>query len=246
MRISLSRAMGCALAAVSLGCALLHAEDPGLTCDLKLRTGYALSLPEALGRSNYGFGLNLNVPLSKGILFGELGYHWKGGRTYRANFEAPAPGQNPVNTDRSADVRHGRLSGVAARLGWAQPFAPDFSWQAGLMLGGTQYRDEVIGSAISYDYGHATPGAGDYLDTYTASPTKGSIVPSPFVGIQWHLDESGSLELNLVLLSYRSVHYVHIPGGNGPTPAHNDFPLDHVTTSRKSSMHLEIGYAFHF
>lgn len=240
------RNIGRALWAASFALSLSGAEAEGLSADLKIRTGYALSLPDGLGRNTLGFGLNLNYPVGPGKVFGELGYFWKGGRTYREGYEAPAPGMNPVRADQSADVRHDRLSGVALRLGWAQTFATDLSWQAGLMLGGTQYRNEVKGSALSYDYDHATPGTQDYLDTYTVSPAQNHLVPSPFVGVQWHLSEAGSLELNLLALSYKALHYVHIPGGNGTHPAHNDFPLDRVTTQRKTSLHLEIGYAFHF
>lgn len=226
----------------------LQGAEQGLSVDMKIRAGYALGLPEGLGRTNYGFGMNLNIPVASGQIFTEVGYHWKGGRDYREGYEAPAPGKNPVLLSQSADVRHDRLSGVAVRLGWVQGFRPNLSWQVGVMLGGTQHRNQAIGTVISYDYknGKGTPGTNDYLDTYTVSPSKGAVVPSPFAGLQWNLGEVGALELNLLHLSYKAVHYVHIPGGNGPKPAHNDFPLDTVRTQSRSSLHLELGYAFHF
>lgn len=243
-RIALTALLGLAVVNV-------EAEQPReLGADLKIRSGYALSLPQELARSNYSFGVNLRLPVGPGSLFGELGYHYKGGNLERVDFEPAMAGMKPVDPRYSVDVRKGRMDGVAVRLGWMQPMGEHWSWQAGLSVGGTRYTQEVIGLTASYDAstGKEPSLPGDYLNTYNGTFTQNKLTPSPFAGLVRRLDESGSLELNLLWLRYNAAHRVHVPGSASPATGdkHNYNPLDYTASQRRGSLHVELGYTFHF
>jgi hypothetical protein len=238
--------MGRVAAAVVLGSSFLLAQEKGLGVDFKLRVANALETSnDNLQNSAFGFGLNLHYKAEWGTLNGELGYYYKPGRQFLAQLDPAAPGANAADPGFSVDSRKNSLNQVNARVSYEQAITNTWSWQAGLQLGVSKFRQEYIGDIG--DTGWAT-----YEDTYNGTPTKSVFTVSPFVGATYQINQDSAFEFNLLALSYTSINFRHAPGsaivsGDPTIPgSHLVYAGDHLDEQKRYSIHLEIGYTFRF
>ncbi len=240
-----------------LAAPFLAAADQGPDVAFKVRTGFNVTTPDDhLQTSALGFGLNLGWKLGPGTLNTEVGYFYKPGRQYRESVSFPSddvarvpPNPNPAP---SVDSRKNSITQVNLRLSWEAAINETWNWQAGLMVGSTKYRQEYLGDVShNQDTAHGDP-IPSFEDTYNGTPTKSQFTVSPFVGVTYKVSDASSLELNLISVSYKSVNFVHTPGSpivsGDPNHAgdHLVYAGDHLDTSTRNSVHIEIGYAFHF
>jgi hypothetical protein len=246
------------LAAAAMG--PLRAEEPAFTRDFKLRTGYGLSTKDNLRPGTLSLGFNFAYGTSAGKVGLEVGYFYKTGDQYIEPVVGNAPEPlSPVNLDRSGDSRKNSLEGLALRLSFQKQIDADWSWQAGLMLGGTRFKHEYVGDVQGEAWVSSNPAS--WRDTYYGTPTSGGIKVSPYVGAAYRIGDHSSLEVNLLLLNYSALNYVHHPGtassyaldtdpytdpSVGRISPYNAFPLDTLAKTNRLAPHLEFGYIFHF
>ena len=249
------------LAALVLAGAALQAQEPGVfTKDFKLRTGYGLATKDNLHASSLGLGFNVAYGLTAGKIGLELGWFYKSGDQF---IQAPLGGVpenlTPINLDKSGDSRRNTLEGLSARLSFQRNFDEEWSWQAGLMLGGTKFKHEYVGDMQSQDW---TSGNGtSWRDFYYGTPASGGIKVSPYAGLAWKVGGHTSLEFNVLLVNYTALNYVHHPGtassyaldtnpysdsSVGRLSPDNAFPLDTLEKTNRLIPHLELAYVFHF
>jgi len=247
-----------------LALAPLAAQDPGLNLDLKLRWGYGLVTQDHLRPAAMGFGLcgAYDTPYGKVDL--ELGYYYKTGDQYLQPIteQAPAP-LNPVNQAMSGDSRRNQLDGLALRLSFQRPITDDGSWQVGVMVGGTRFKHEYVGDVEGQNWTSPTDGSVDtstWRDTYNGTPVQGGPKISPFGGFVYALSGHSSLEINLLLVNYTALSYVHHPGSGtyaestvpgsdssvGRIAENNAFPADTLDKTNRLSPHFELAYVLHF
>lgn len=248
---------GLLLAAAVIPCA--RAQEAGFSKDLKVRLGYGLEAKDELRQSSMGFGLNLAYGTSAGRFGVELGYYYKTGDSYFPATSGTVPaGLSPVDPAYSGDSRRNQLDGFSVRFSFERHLNPDWSWQAGLMVGGTRFKHEYFGDVRSTDWNSANPAS--WRDTYSGTPVEGGLKVSPFAGLSYKLTPHSNLEFNVLLLNYTALAYVHHPGSGvygfsadpssdpsaGPIADHNAFPADGLTKSHRLVPHLEFGYVIHF
>ncbi len=246
--------------ALALAATALRAEEPAVTRDFKLRTGYGLVTKDKLRPSSLSLGFNFAYRIPAGKVGLEVGYFYKAGDQYIEPVHglAPAP-LSPVNLDRSGDSRRNTIEGLALRLSFERKFDEDWSWQAGLMVGGTQFKHEYVGDMQGQDWTAANPDS--WRDTYSGTPVSGGVKVSPYAGVIYRVGDHSSIELNILLLNYSALDYLHRPGTatsyaldtdpySDPTVGrispHNAFPGDTLTKSNRVIPHVEFGYTFHF
>jgi hypothetical protein len=228
--------------------------------EVKLRVGYAPSPKDNLRSNALSYGINFVMPLEIGDLGLELGYHYKTGDLYAGAFQPVAAGKEALDTTQSVERKRNDLKGIYGRLSLRRLIPDsDFSYQGGLMIGGTQFRQEFVGDVRSQNW--VAGNANAWRDVFTGTPTKGGLTVSPFAGISWRANKASSLELNLLFLNYKAIDYIHTPGGAatydmnlvdvtgqpvGPLARHNDFPSDRLATHTRFVPHVEVGWTFHF
>lgn len=219
------------------------AEDPLPAFALKLRTAYQAAAPkDQLARRMLGFGLEAGIQKGAHRFALELGWSYKPGDQYREDLSGMvvAPGRG-LTLAKSVDSRRNELKGLAARASWMRLFGP-LSVQAGLQVGGTQWRQEYIadlqGTAL------ATPSTMAFRDTYNGVVERGGTTVSPFVGCTLPLEGGTALEINILALRYRSAQYVHqagfVDGLNG------NVSQDSRLATNRTATHLEIAYVVRF
>ncbi|MBI1751846.1 MAG: hypothetical protein HY014_05295 [Acidobacteria bacterium] len=250
---------GQGLLAVALATGMLEAQELGFSKDLKIRTAWAPEAKDNLRQSSLGFGLNFAYTTSAGTYAAELGYYYKTGDTFIEPVAGTPPlGLDPVDLPNSGDSRRNQLDGLALRLSFARKMNADWSWQAGVMLGGTRFKHEYFGDVRGQDWIESNPTS--WRDTYSGTPVEGGIKASPYAGLSWKLNGHSSLEVNLMLLNYTALSYQHKPGTGqyaldtdpesdpsvGRIAPHNAFPSDGLVKSNRLVPHLEFGYVFHF
>jgi hypothetical protein len=242
----------------------LGAEDvaPGFSKDFKLRMGYGLQTKDHLRASSVGLGFNVAYGTPDGKFGVELGYYYKTGDQYIEPVlgEAPTP-LSPVDPARSGDSRRNQLDGFAMRLSFQRAIDEEWDWQAGIMLGGTRFKHEYVGDIQGQNWNGSNPNS--WRDTYSGTPEQGGLKASPYAGISVKAGPASSLELNVMLVSYTAINYVHHPGtavGTGnpyPFPAdmssnpgglgaHNAFPGDSLEKKNRLVPHLELAYVLRF
>jgi len=242
--------MGRIAAIVVLGSSLMHAQEKGLGFDFKLRVANGLSTNDHLNASALGLGLNTRFGFDWGTLNAELGYYYKPGRQYLATIEAPAAGMPAAvagwpspNAGGSVDSRKNSLNQVNARFSYEMAIDKTWSWQAGLQIGNAKFRHEYIGDVG--DLRWAT-----YEDTYNGTPTKSVLTFSPFVGVSYQINPDSAFELNLMSLSYTAIDFHHAPGSapvsGDPFSPVGGYVGDHLTETKRNTLHIEIGYTFRF
>lgn len=258
----LPRAFHRALLLPALCCAL-WAEDHGswlLRPEVKLRVGYTPSPKDNLRSNALSYGVNFVAPTRFGDLGLEVGYHYKTGDLYAGAFQPVAPGKEALDPTQSVERKRNGLKGFYGRVSLRCPI-PDseFAWLGGVMLGGTQFRQEYLGDVRSKQWAAGNVSA--WRDVFTGTLSKGGLTASPFVGLSWKVNEASSLEVNLMGLNYKAIDYVHTPGSApaydmnvvdmtgeplGPLAGHNDFPGDRLAIRTRFVPHLEVGWTFHF
>lgn len=246
-----------ALCGTCLGAADFEWPKP----ELKIRTGIGGGSKDDLRGQTLGFGFCLTKAFPWGEASAELGYNYKTGDRYFGTIQPAASGMAPVDGRNSAEFKANDLQGFAVRLAvaWPLPFQ-DWSWHAGLMLGGAKFRQEATGDLRSTPWGPTAANLSTtWRDTYTTTPESGGLPTSPLVGATWRVNRNSSLEINLLVLNYRAVDYVHRPGSGTYTMAqnaqganigmlapHNAFPADSVAKTTRWWPHLELGWTWRF
>lgn len=226
----------------------------------KIRTGYGLSTKDNLRASDIGVGFEVSYGLAAGRIGLEAGWFYKDGDQFIKPVDGQAPSPlSPVNLDASGDSRKNTLEGFSVRLSFTQDFLQDWSWQAGLMLGGTRFKHEYVGDVQGADW-HAT-NADSWRDLYYGTPSEGGIKVSPYLGVAWRVGDHSSLEFNALFLNYSALDYVHHPGTAssyaldsnpysdstvGRISQDNAFPLDTLEKKNRLIPTLEFAYVFHF
>jgi len=243
----------------------VQAQESGFSRDLKVRLGYAPSTQDNLSNSLVGFGLAFGFQTSAGKLGVELGYASKGGDEFQKPVSGAVPaGLSPIDpgdahtTAKVGDSRRNSLEGFSVRLSLSRSLDADWRWQAGLMVGGTRFTHEYVGDVSSADWN----GGNDHSwrDFYHGTPSEGSWNVSPYAGFTYKVSDRSSLEFNALLLTYKSLDYIHKPGTgvydfptatpSASTPGRfgriNAFPQDSLERKTRLMPHLEISYVFHF
>ncbi len=243
------------------GAVLGAADSAWPTPELKIRTATGGSSKDNLRGQTLGFGFGLTKSFPWGELSGELGYNYKTGDRYFGVIQPAAAGMASVDARNSAEFKANDLQGFAVRVAvaWPLPFQ-DWSWHAGLMLGGAKFRQEAIGDLRSTPWGPTAANLSTtWRDTYTTTPESGGLPTSPVVGTKWRVNRNSSLEINVLVLNYKAVDYIHRPGSGvytmaknaqganiGMLAAHNAFPADTVAKTTRWWPHLELGWTWHF
>lgn len=247
-----------ALGAMQLSAQLIQPE-------LKLRWGYGTTRMDHLNQWNMGFGANVGYKTRLGTVGVELGYAWKPGDTYLEPVRPldPATGKSAINLAKSGDSRQNRMDGIMLRFTLKRAIPDtDLSWQAGVQLGGTRFRHQYMGNIRSADWAKpstAAPAGTGWADVFLGSPTRATMGISPMAGIQWRTTPRSSLEVNLVVLNYKSIEYIHDPGKasayvleknyDGTVawgPIGSSFPASRLAEKTRFQPHIECGYVFHF
>ncbi len=242
-RFALKR-LGQAMALAVLGASAAMAQSqPGFDVQFKLRTGLELeSNQDHLKSRTLGFGLDLGYDPGFGRFSLEVGFQYKPGDEYASNVATfpVVTGMPAPSPAFSGDLRRNSLEGVAVRLSFEQPFqASQWSWRAGVQLGGAKFRQEYLG-----DIGDV--GWANYEDTYNGTPTKSVLAVSPFVGASYRFDSTSAVEFNLVGVSYTAINYVHVAGQGIDAYGHSITALDYLTQAKRMQPHVEVGYSFRF
>ncbi|HLO67080.1 MAG TPA: hypothetical protein VK188_08695 [Holophaga sp.] len=259
-------------------------KAPAVSFEVRGRTGFALSQPSNLQRHTIGlgFGATFAIPLP-GRIGVEVGYAYKPGNYYLEPIQDPpatitwvnpttglatqvAP--NPVDRAYAAsDARINYLEGLSLRAWYEGQFffrGKTRGWHAGVQIGGAQFKHEVRGDIASKPWGmlnSTTPQPGSWRDNYWYAQKSHNVPVSPFIGLTSEVLPDTRFELNLVLLRYQSLDYVHVTGsgtytlvkdsGSTPRPigmlsGPNVFPADRVNTRQQVAPHLEVGFSYHF
>lgn len=226
----------------------------------KLRTGYGLSTQDNLRASDIGVGFEVSYGLAAGRLGLELGWFYKNGDQFvkPVGGDAPEP-LSPVNLNASGDSRRNTVEGLAVRVSFSGDLSEDWTWQAGLMLGGTRFKHEYVGDVQGQDW--TAGNANSWRDFYYGTPVSGGVKVSPYAGVSWKVGDHASLEFNALLLNYSALDYVHHPGTAssyaldtnpysdatvGRISPDNAFPLDTLEKKNRLIPTLELAYVFHF
>jgi len=219
----------------------LQAQDSPMEVQFKLHTGLALNQPKNdTTRKLLGIGLELGYDTSFGRFSGELGYLYKPGDQHQADVSTfpVAQGAAPADPASSVDSRKNQLEGLTLRLAFARPITTGCSWQGGLQVGGSKYRQEYIADVADANW--AT-----YEDTYNGAITHTTVSVSPFAGLAFKVNQVSTLEVNLLGLSYTSANYVHVVGTiKDENGGHTS--QDTVALKRRMVPHVELAYGIQF
>jgi hypothetical protein len=240
-------------------------DASGFSKALKIRMAYGLKTEDHLRPASIGLGFNVAYGSAAGSFGVEMGYYYKTGDQYIEPIQGSAPAPlSAVNPDKSGDSRRNQLDGFALRFSFQRAINEDWGWHAGVMLGGTRFTHEYVGDVEGANWTSAN--ANSWRDTYSGTPVEGGMKPSPYAGVSMKVTSISSLELNLMLLNYKAINYVHRPGTaapvNGttnpyPIPSdttsnpgglsgHNAFPGDELEKKSRLVPHLELAYVFRF
>jgi len=244
------------------GAGVASAQDSRFNVDFKLRAAQELGKGnDNLDKRMIGLGLNFGYQLPYGTLNAEIGFQYKSGKQFQTDLSQMALGPDlapassttagiyiPMNAAISTDSRKNTMDGITLRLSYSVPLPVDkLSVQAGIQLGGTKFRQEFFGDIGDTYIQHRTPPLADrtfnwytYEDSYVGVNYKNELGSSlsPFVGISYRLDESSSLEMNVLVQRFKSINYVHVAGAANA--------LDYTVLANRTAPHLEIGYTFRF
>lgn len=262
---------------------LVQAQETGFVKDFKLRGGYALSSKDHLRPWSQGFGLNLGWAAGSIGKFGlELGYFYKTGDPYYTLADGSRVGAGLDAYDarlaKSADDKRNEFSGFTARLSYQNKLTEKWEYQVGLQLGG-KFKHQYVGDHRSVNL--PDPGAptdpnrhigwggdwqgvssGSWRELYNGTPVEGGLNVSPYLGMSYNFDKDSALEMNVLLLRYKSIEYKHYAGTashmdpgypgwayppHGPVSSSDAvFPYDYLEENNRMVPHIEFAYVFHF
>lgn len=236
-------------ALLAIAAAPLASQDSAFDTRFKFRAGgQVAALQDKLDGRLFGMGFEVGYRHPMGRFTAELGYFYKSGQAFRTDVSAMplAPGKT-VDPRYSADVRKNGLDGTTLRLGWEPTPGQVLSWHAGVQLSFSNYRHQYMGTlADGYSDKNnplnprpsdAKPGT--YLDTYNGVPVKHDLGLSPYAGLDYRLDDSSSLELNLLVLNYKAYDYKHVAGSLSTAQ-------DRLDSRTRFAPHVEFAYVFRF
>lgn len=227
--------------------------------EVKLRAGYGLTDQDRLRRGSMGIGLGFTTPCASGRIAAEVGFFQKSGDAFLEPLGAAPAGKQALDPMNSGDQRRNSVSGLNLRLSWQAPLDDTgWDWAAGAMLGGTTFKHEYLGDVRSLNWKNTDPTS--WRDIYYAQPRQSGPGVSPFASLSTPVMEGGSVEFTLLLLSYRSLRYQHVPGGGssyttpndatgkpvGPIAPANDFPMDGLEKRNRFVPTFEVAYVFRF
>lgn len=256
-RITPPRALFAAMLVVAASAAHAAEKPRVFSFEAKIHAGYAPNQGDHLDRKSLAYGVNFVWALPLGRLGAELGYQYKTGDSYAGAIQSAVPaGKEAVDYRNSVVEKRNDLSGFSLRVAYEGGFSLPFELtpRFGLMLGGTQFRQEYQGDVRSLNWG---PGvATSWRDTFHGTPTKGGLNISPFLGVSLPITEGSALEVQLMWMGYTAIDYLHKPGTgtsyteqtptSGPLAPHNAFPQDQLATRKRFTPQLEIGWVFRF
>lgn len=244
---------------ITLGLALcaaahLGAQAPGVTTAFKVRGGLQVASKAEDGLTNrlMGFGLEASTGAWGGSVFAELGYQFKPGTQFRSDLGGMArTSGTTINAASSVESVKNSLQGVYGRLGYEKAINADWAWRAGLQLGGSTFRHEVLGQVTDGTYdASGTPKNATYQDTYLGTPSKSTLALSPFAGMSYKVDENSSVEFGLLLMNYKAIAYQHVAGTEkSGTPGyvwHGHTTADALRETNRFAPHVEVAYVFRF
>ncbi|WLT31017.1 hypothetical protein [Geothrix sp. PMB-07] len=222
-------------AASSVGL-MAQAPDNGISTAFKLRAGYQVaSAKDGLAQHLMGFGLEAGFGLGSGRFTTELGYMIKPGNEYRVDpTTIPHEAGFTLDPSNSVESRKNKVDGLTLRLGYEGALDADWSWRAGIQLGGSKFTHQVIGQT-GWLVGTTSQGAA----YYTVS-AKNALAPSPFAGMTYNLSPSSAVEFGVLLQSFTALDYQHVAGS---TPANSK---DQIVERGRMLPHFEAAYVFRF
>lgn len=222
--MKMSKALPLLLA--GLACASAGAAD--LDYSMKLRGIAGLQTKDGV-RNGISLGFNAGVPLAKtSRLDFEVGYRYLTGDPQSPDIPANASGSNLTN---STNFQKTNVQGFSLRGSYGQSFLTDkLAWHAGLAVNFMKSRMDAIGDIRS--------STNAKLGTWTINPEKTGTTASPFVGLTYDFNQSGGLELNLIMDSYKQVTL---------TPNFATTPVSPSLGSKNvNTLKIEVGYTFRF
>lgn len=261
MQFPLRNLLVCGLVA---GCAWSAAAAPPTwvpAFEAKIHAGYAPNQGDNLNAGTLAYGVNLAWAAPRGTFGVELGYHYKTGDLFAGTIRSEvAAGKQAVDFRNSVEQKRNDLKGFYLRFAYEGGFELPLGMvpRAGLMIGGTMFRQEYVGDVRSLSWTATTANA--WRDTFHGTPTKGGLTTSPFLGVSVPVNPGSSLEIQLLWLNYKAIDYVHMPGGGstyellkdvngkpvGPLAPHNAFPGDTLAARTRFTPHVELGWTFRF
>lgn len=224
------------LGAASSAGLMAQTQDTGISTAFKLRAGYQVaSSKDGLASHLMGFGLEAGFGMGSGRLTAELGYMIKPGNEFRSDLGSIKLDTGAtLNASNSVESRKNKVDGLTLRLGYEGSLNSDWSWRAGIQLGGSKFTHQVIGQSAG------TKPSGNYTEAYYGVPTKNALAPSPFAGMTYNLSPSSAVEFGVLLQSFTALDYQHVAGS---TPANSK---DQVVERGRVLPHIEAAYVFRF
>ena len=203
---------------------------PDLDYSMKVRGIAGLSSEDGV-RNGIGLGFDVGMPLGKDAKVDvELGYRYLTGSNQLVPFAA-----NALNAtlDYSTNFQKNTVEGFVLRGAYSHSFGmPDLSWHAGLSVNFLKSRMDAIGDIRN----PATPKVSQ--GSWAISPEKNGVSASPFAGLGYDLGQSGAVELNLIMDSYKQVTL---------DPNFTTTPVTPSLGSRTvNTLKIEVGYTFRF
>jgi hypothetical protein len=233
------------LALAAFACASAGATD--LDYSMKLR-GIAGSATKDGVRNGLGFGFNVGIGLTKDSKVDvELGYRYLTGDGRNVDFPSNALGSTLADQNQPISAQPGastnfqktNVQGFTLRGIYNHAFLmPNLSWRAGLSVNFMKSRMDAIG-----DFRAAAPSQ-TAAGSWAFNPQQTGTTASPIVGLGYDFSESGAIELNLIMDSYKQVtvdpafNPAAVPANTRVTPS--------IGSKNINTLKLEFGYTFRF
>jgi len=218
-----------------------------LDYSMKLR-GIAGTTSKDGVRNGLGLGFNVGIPFSKDSKIDvELGYRYLTGDGRNVDFPANTLGSTLANQDLPLSAQPGastnfqktNVQGFTLRGTYSQPFFMDnLSWRAGLSVNFLKSRMDAIG-----DFRASSP-AQQAAGSWAINPEERGTTVSPVLGLGYSFSESGAVELNLVLDTYKQVTVN--PAFNAAATPLNTRVTPSIGSKNISTLKIEVGYTFRF
>jgi hypothetical protein len=221
----------CLATLASLGMSLAAQDAAGPEYFFKMRAQAGATATSNL-RNGIGFGAGANHKMAGGQLSWEVGYTYVPGNIFRNDIPVNTLGNTQANSviteKHSADQ-------LGVRVAYGTELGGDWSWHVGGGLYHTKARMETVG-----DLEH---GARIVDGAWTTTTEKSTFSIQPFIGANYKLSESGSLEFNLIASTFKTptvtATYVNTAADyNRALPVFGDRSV--------TNLKLEITYVFHF
>ena len=141
-------------------------------------------------RNGLSVALNHATPLGEGWFNADLGYQ----EFFGSNYTVPIPSNiYGLSNNNGVDQRTTSVYGWAARLGYQEVFAENWTWQAGLSLNYFTVHNQAF-AQFGYFSGSLS---------WNQSISRNRFSFSPFAGVRKDLKRHRALEFNLLRASYK-------------------------------------------